>query len=170
MIEAATTSQIIESVYDELRRLAISYLRRERSDHTLQPTALVHEAYLSLARQDRTVWQSREHFIGIAAMMMRRVLINYAVMRKTQKRGVLIRVPLETAIELPQLDEVDLLDLDEALIRMALHYPREAQIIELKFFGGLSSGEAAQLLKVSERTVERSWTFARAWLLRELSK
>lgn len=157
-------------VYDELRRLAGNYMRRERRNHTLQPTALVHEAYLRLVGQEGIRWQNREHFIGVAAMMMRRVLVNYANSHKQQKRG-----GGDSILSLREADffikdnPVDLLALDVALKKLALTCPRECQIVELRYFGGLTIDETAKVLDISSATVERDWHYAKMWLLREMS-
>jgi RNA polymerase sigma factor (TIGR02999 family) len=164
-------------VYEELRRLAAHYLRSERPDHTLQATALVHEAYLELLDFQHIEWRSRAHFIGIAAQMMRRILVDHARTRAAQKRGgeEIIKLPLSRAERVAaEQKTTDLVLLDEALERFAADYPRQAQVVELKFFGGLKTEEIANLLsadkaEVSTRTVERDWRFARAWLLQELS-
>jgi RNA polymerase sigma factor (TIGR02999 family) len=166
----ADRDELVALVYGELRRLAESYLRRERPDHTLQPTALVHEAYMRLVEQKSIEWQSREHLIGVAATMMRRVLINHAVRRKREKRGGGgLRLSLEAADRLLAGAEIGLKTLDEALENLALDYPRESRTVELRFFGGLSIAETARVLGVSDTTVERDWRFARAWLALELS-
>lgn len=162
--------ELIVVVYDELRRLADSYLRRERVGHTLQPTALVHEAYLRLVGQDSVRWRNRDHFISMAATMMRRVLVDHARGHKRDKRGGgSVKLSLTEADGFITAAEVDFVVLDEALERLAKDYPQESQIVELRFFGGLSIAETARLLKVSDSTVERDWKFARAWLLREMS-
>jgi RNA polymerase sigma factor (TIGR02999 family) len=162
--------ELITKVYNELRRLAQSYLRQERADHTLQPTALVHEAYLRLIEQDNIVWQNREHFVGVAATMMRRILVNYAIKRKRDKRGGgEIKLSLSEADRFIKDEGVDLIALDEALKKLSETYPQESRIVELKFFGGLTIEEAARILEISNTTVERSWRFARAWLRREIS-
>jgi RNA polymerase sigma-70 factor, ECF subfamily len=163
--------ELMTTVYNELRRLAQSYLRQERADHTLQPTALVHEAYLRIAEQKKVQWRNREHFIGIAATMMRRILINYAVGRKREKRGGgELKLSLAEADRFAKGEDVNLIALNEALQKLAEDYPQESRIIELRFFGGLSIEETARVLNVSETTVERDWRFARAWLARELEK
>ncbi len=157
------------AVYDELRRLAEVYLRDERADHTLQPTALVHEAYLRLVEQKNVQWQNREHFIGMAALMMRRVLVNHAVKRQREKRGGgEVKLSLAEAERFVHGEDINLIALDEALQQFEKGYPDEAKIVELRFFGGLSIAETAWLLNVSDSTVERDWRFARTWLLREL--
>jgi len=162
--------QMLPLIYDELRRLAASYLRRERPDHTLQPTALVHEAYIRLIDQRQVDWSNRAQFIGLAAVMMRRILVNHARDRIAAKRGGSAeRVPLTIVAELIGAPEVDLLGLDEALDRLAALDGRKSQIVELKFFGGLTMDEIAATLGVSRATVERDWTFSRAWLYRAIA-
>lgn len=157
-------------VYNELRRLADSYLQRERPDHTLQPTALVHEAYLRLAGQDNVNWKNREHFIGVAARMMRRVLVDYARGHNREKRGGgEYKMSLAEAEHSFKGKEVDLVVLDEALKRLAVKHPQKSLVVEMRFFGGLSIEETARVLCVSDSTVERDWRFARAWLLREIT-
>jgi RNA polymerase sigma-70 factor (ECF subfamily) len=166
----AAGDELVQTVYDELRRLAGSYLRQERKDHTLQPTALVHEAYLRLSEQEAIVWQSREHFIGVAATMMRRILVNHAIKRKRTKRGGGVpNLSLAEADKFFINTQFDIVALDAALERLSSEFPLEAQIVDLKFFGGLSIKDTARILSVSDTTVERSWRFARAWLLRELN-
>ena len=155
-------------VYAELHRLARSYMRRERPDHTLQATALINEAYLRLAKED-TDWNSREHFIGIAANVMRRVLVDYARAHKAEQRGGgLKRVEMQDdlAISADKLDEVAVID--EALKHLEAHNPRQAKIVELRYFGGLSVESIASLLAISPRSVKRDWSIARVWLFREL--
>jgi RNA polymerase sigma factor (TIGR02999 family) len=156
--------QLMPVVYDELHRRAAAYLRRERRDHTLQPTALVNEAYLRLVDQ-HTAWQNRAQFLGIAAQMMRRVLVDHARRANMAKRsGRWVRVTLDDRVaEMPARD-VEVLDLDAALIRLATFDPRKSQIAELRFFGGLTLEEAGHLLGLSIATVEREWQAARAWL------
>jgi RNA polymerase sigma-70 factor, ECF subfamily len=157
-------------VYAELRRLAASYLSRERKGHTLQPTALVHEAYVRLIDQKQIDWTNRAQFIGIAAVMMRRILVNHARDRVAGKRGGgAEHVPLTLAGEGIGAPEVDLLDLHDALTDLGESDPRKGRIVELKFFGGLTTEEIAQTLDVSVATVERDWKFARAWLYRAVS-
>lgn len=160
---------LIDALYDELRLLANSYLRSERSDHTLQPTALVHEAYLRLAGQDAVRWRNRDHFIAVAATMMRRVLVDHARGHSRGKRGGgAVKLSLADVHELTGTDQLDFLALDVALEKLAKDYPQESKIVELRFFGGLSINETARVLDISESTVERDWRFARAWLLREM--
>jgi RNA polymerase sigma factor (TIGR02999 family) len=162
--------RMLPLVYDELRRLAASYLRRERPGHTLQPTALVHEAYVRLIDQRQVDWSNRAQFIGLAAVMMRRILVNHARDRVADKRGGgAEHVPLTVAGEPMGAPEVNLLDLHDALDRLAEVDERKGQIVELKFFGGLTMNEIAETLSVSRATVEREWKFARAWLYRAVS-
>jgi RNA polymerase sigma factor (TIGR02999 family) len=157
-------------VYEDLRRRAEGYLRRERPDHTLQPTALVHEAYLQLVNQDHASWKDRAHFSSVAAHLMRRILVQHARMHNAQKRGgKLEKLYLDETRELSQECQPDLVALDDALQSFASTYPREAMVVELKFFGGLEANEIAQVLDVSEKTVLRDWNFAKLWLRRALS-
>ena len=163
--------ELTEALYSELRKLANSYLQQERANHTLQPTALVHEAYLRLVGQERVTWQNRDHFIGVAARIMRRVLVDYARGHNRKKRGGGdYKLPLAEADRFfTNSTDVDLLALDDALKKFAVDYPRESQIVDLRFFGGLTIAETARLLRVSHTTVELDWDFAKAWLRRELS-
>jgi RNA polymerase sigma factor (TIGR02999 family) len=157
--------QLFPIVYDELRRLASSYLNRERAGHTLQTTALVHEAYLKLADQERAGWKTRAQFLGVAAQAMRRILVDHARTKKAAKRGGGAHgIPLDDAVALFQERAVDLVELDEAMERLRAMDEQKARIVELRFFGGLTSEEAAEVLGVSLRTVERDWAMARAWL------
>lgn len=161
---------ILPIVYAELRRLAASYLSRERQGHTLQPTALVHEAYVRLIDQRQIDWSNRAQFMGLAAVMMRRILVNHARDRVADKRGGgAEHVPLTLAGEGIGTFEVNILDLHDALTDLGESDPRKAQIVELKFFGGLTTEEIAETLGVSVATVERDWKFARAWLYRVVS-
>lgn len=167
--DPAAGEELLPLVYDELRRQAARHLRRERSDHTLRPTALVHEAYLRLAGQKRAQWESRGQFFAVAAQVMRRVLVDHARERAAAKRlGGRLRVELEEglAIELPP--DADVLAVDEALRELAVLDPRRARLVELRFFGGLTGEETAAALGVSEATVTREWRLARAWLFRRL--
>jgi RNA polymerase sigma-70 factor (ECF subfamily) len=162
--------RLLPVVYGELRRLAAAYLRGERPGHTLQPTALVHEAYVRLINQKQIDWTNRAQFIGIAAVMMRRILVNHARDRIAGKRGGgAEHVPLTLAGDGIGAPEVDLLDLHDALTDLSESDPRKGQIVELKFFGGLTTEEIAETLDVSVATVERDWKFARAWLYRAVS-
>ena len=160
--------ELIINVYNELRRLATFYLRRERADHTLQPTALVHEAYMRLAAQERVEWRNREHFLAVAAAMMRRVLVDHARRHRRDKRGGGQKLRLTEVDGYAEEEAEDLIALDEALSRLARRHPQKSRIVELRFFGGLSVEETAHILNVSYSTVERDWKFARAWLAREL--
>ena len=167
--DKGAADKLLPLVYDEFRALARHYLAQERCNHTLQPTALVHEAYMKLVDQTRVDWQGRSHFFAVAAQAMRRILVDHARSRQRDKRGGgRARVVLYEAVALsPQKDE-DVLALDEALERLAALDARQAKVVELRFFGGLSVEEVAEALGVSKRTVEGDWTFARAWLSREL--
>jgi RNA polymerase sigma factor (TIGR02999 family) len=157
--------EMLPLVYDELRRLAASYLVRERHDHTLQPTALVHEAYLRLVDQRQVNWKNRAQFVGLAAVMMRRILVNHARDRAAGKRGGDLRkVPLSDADESTKPRDVDVIVLHEALEQLGAIDSRKSRIVELKFFGGLTTSEIAEVLQISPATIERDWTFARAWL------
>jgi RNA polymerase sigma-70 factor, ECF subfamily len=161
--------ELIPLVYDELRRLAASYLRRERSDHTLQATALVHEAYLRLVEQKDVQWRNRAHFFGVAAEMMRRVLVDHARGHMAEKRGGgLARIPLTEAVAMASERPAQLMALDEGLTRLEAFDPRQGRVVELRVFGGLSVDEAAQVLEVSPATIKRDWALAKAWLLREI--
>ena len=165
------TDELFPLVYDELKRQARRYLRRERSSHTLQPTALVNEAYIQLSSLKSPEWQSRSHFLGVAALAMRRVLTDYARARRTAKRGVgHLTVSLEDS-PLPADPIVwDYDDLDQALSRLESEAPALCRIVEARFFGGLSIDEAADFLQVSPATVKRQWALARAWLFREMAQ
>ena len=169
--DTAALDKLVPLVYEELRRQAHRYLRRERPGHTLQTTGLVHEAYLRLVDQRETDWQNRAQFFGVAAQMMRRVLIDHARSKQAAKRGGnQIRVTLEDADAAVQEQGVDLLDLDEALTRLAKLDLQQAKVVELRYFTGLGIEETAQVLDISAATVKREWTLARAWLRRELAR
>ena len=162
--------EVLPLVYDELRRLAALYLLRERHDHTLQPTALVHEAYLRLVDQRQVNWRNRAQFVGLAAVMMRRILVNYARDRAAGKRGGdLQKVPLSDADEPGRPQDVDVIVLHDALDQLSAIDPRKSRIVELKFFGGLTTNEIAEVLQLSPATIERDWSFARAWLYDAIS-
>jgi RNA polymerase sigma-70 factor (ECF subfamily) len=169
--DQAAFEALVPEVYAELRRLAEHYLRLERPDHTLQPTALVHEAYLRLAGLSEMRLHNRAHFYGAAANVMRRVLVDYARHRKAIKRGGADceRVPLEAALDVAVDARVDLLALDAALSALERIAPEPARVVELRYFGGLSVEETAAFLGVSPATIKRHWAFARAWLCRQLS-
>jgi RNA polymerase sigma-70 factor, ECF subfamily len=155
--------QMVPVLYDELHRLASAYLRRESTGHTLQPTALVHEAYLRLIDQRRVDWRNRAQFLGVAAGIMRRLLVDHA--RARAARGGNAEAVSISLIEAPSgRPEVELIALEQALERLAALDPRKAQVVELKFFGGLSGRDIAEVMKISDATVEREWAFARAWL------
>lgn len=161
---------LLPLVYAELRAQAVRYMRRERTDHTLQPTALVHEAYVRLIGQARVSWQNRAHFFGLAAEMMRRILVDHARKHHAAKRpGTALRVAWDEKLgATPPLD-CELLLLDQALAELAARDPRQARVVELRYFGGLSEQEAAEVLTVSRATVTRDWQVARAWLFRRMT-
>jgi RNA polymerase sigma-70 factor (ECF subfamily) len=161
---------LIPLVYDELRRLAKNYLRKERPGHTLQPTALVNEAYLRLVEQRSANWQNRAQFYGIAAKLMRRILVDHARLKHAEKRGGAEqqRLSITSARDLSTKPDLDVLALHEALEKLAAVDPQQEQIVELKFFGGLSIEETAEVMKLGHATVERDWKMARAWLRRQL--
>jgi RNA polymerase sigma factor (TIGR02999 family) len=163
-------NKLLPLVYDELRRLAGHYLRRERSEHTLQPTALVHEAYLRLIDQNVS-WQNRAHFFGVAAQMMRRILVDYARGRLAAKRGSGgMKVSLDDALNLSDERAGDFVALDEALERLAEFDPQKSKIVEMRFFGGLSVEEVAEVLGIGTATVTRQWKMAKAWLYQQVSQ
>ena len=162
--------RLMPLVYDELHHLAQRYLRQERSDHTLQSTALVHEAYLKMVDQKNVRWQNRAHFFGVAAQSIRHILVDHARGHKAAKRGAgEAKLSLDEAIGVPEKREVDVLALDESLERLAILDPQQGQIVELRFFGGLSIEETAEVLHISPATVKRDWVMAKAWLYQNLS-
>jgi RNA polymerase sigma factor (TIGR02999 family) len=164
-------AELVVLLYSELRSLASRYLRRERSDHTLQTTALVHEAYLRLADQREVRWKNREQFLGVAAQLMRRILVDYSRGHDAQKRGKgFEKVFLEEAAGVSKGKAADVIALDKALTRLAEFDPQQARLVELRFFGGLSIEEAAGVLGVSRTTVKRNWNLSKAWLARELRR
>jgi len=165
--EVAAISRMMPEVYDDLRRLAETFLRGERTAHTLQRTALVHEAFLRLIGEKNLVWQNRSHFIGIFARVMRQTLTNYAVARHRLKRGG--PNPLTLTLEFYDSRKIDVAALDQALQALEALDERQARIVELRFFGGLTVEETAELLEISPATVKREWTVAKIWLRRELS-
>lgn len=168
--DADAPARLMPLVYEELRRRAADCLRRERTDHTLQPTALVHEAYVKLVGQNRAQWKNRAHFCSVAAQLMRRILVKYAEARNAGKRGgQMQKIYLDETRELAQERAPDLLALDDALKSLAVSHPRESEIVELKFFGGLNAKEIGEVLNVSTKTVLRDWQFAKAWLSRQLA-
>ncbi len=170
--ETAADNEILKLVYAELRRQAHRYLQKERPGHTLQTTALVHEAYLKLINQNKVSWESRSHFFAIAATTMRRILIDYAKTKHRLRRGgVHSDLPLENALTISVSEtDFDLLALDEALNRLAEKEAHLAKIVELRFFSGLDVVETAEVLGISESTVKRDWQMAKAWLHRELTR
>ncbi len=162
--------ELVPLLYNDLRHMAAHYLRRERRDHTLQPTALVHEVYLRLLDQKDVQWQNRSHFFGVAAQLMRRILVDYARSHHAAKRGgALPKIPLEQVIVASKERASELVTLDETLTRLVSIDPQQARIVELRVFGGLTVEETAELLDVSPATVKRDWTMAKAWLRREIS-
>jgi len=168
--DQAALERLMPLVYSELRRLATNYLRRERQGHTLQPTALVNEAYLKLVDQRNAKWQNRAQFFGISAQLMRRILVDHARQHQAAKRGgsEQKRISITSAEKLARQTEFDLLDLNEALDELTRMDPQQGRIVELKFFGGLSIEETAEVLGIGHATVERDWKMARAWLRRQL--
>lgn len=169
--DQAALEELTPLVYEELHRLAHNYMSRERPDHTLQTTALVNEAFMRLVDWKNVRWQNRAHFFGVSAQLMRRILVDFARSRGFQKRGGgAKRLDLEEVARVCGETEADLVALDEALESLAKLDGRQARVVELRFFGGLSNEEAAEVLKVSTGTVRRDWSLARAWLHRELSK
>jgi len=167
----AAVDQLFQVAYDQLRRLAVKYLSRERKSHTLQPTALVHEAYLKLIDQTRVDWQGRTHFFAIGAQAMRRILVDHARAHEAAKRGGgRQRVTLDERLIGDSQRSQDVLALEDSLVKLAELDPRQARMVELRFFGGLTVEEVAEVLGMSKRSVEREWTMVRSWLRRELSE
>jgi len=168
--EPGAAEKLVPLVYDELKRQAARYLRRERRDHTLRPTALVHEAYLRLFGQDRAAWKNRAQFFGVAAQVMRRILVDHARNRGAAKRaGGWRRVSLDDDMGAPARD-LDLVELEDALVELATLDPDKVRMVELRFFGGLSLDETAEVLGVSPSTITREWRMTRAWLYRRLRR
>jgi RNA polymerase sigma factor (TIGR02999 family) len=169
--DKSALDEMLPEVYEELRRLARIFLSRERSDHTLQPTELVHEVYMKLVAQREVDWRNRAHFLGVAAQLTRRVLLHYAETRSAQKReGYANRVELDEALAfLERQTTVDILSLNSAMERLSALDDRQARVVELRVFGGLTIEEAAEVLNLSPATVKRDWSVARLWLRRELS-
>lgn len=164
-------ARLMPLVYDELRGLARQYLERERSDHTLQATGLVHEAYLRLVDQTTTTWQNRAHFLGVAAQVMRRILVDYARSHRADKRGGgWDKLVFDDALAPTAERSIDLVALDDALKDLLALDPRQSRIVELRFFGGLTNEEVGEVLEVSPRTVKREWRLAKAWLRREIMR
>jgi len=169
--DSLALEKLVPLVYGELHRLAARYVRRERPGQSLQATALVHEAYLRLLKDDDLSFQNRAHFLGIAARSMRQILVEHARARGAEKRGgARRRITLDESVAAGEARDVDLLALDEALDRLARQDANQARIIELRFFGGLTNEETAEALGISPATVKRAWTVARAWLFRELTR
>lgn len=167
--DSAAEAKLIPVIYDELRRLAAHYMRQERPDHTLQATALVHEAFLRLTRQKDVNWQGKAHFFGVAAKLMRQILIDHARGRLREKRGSGgQKLPLDEGLLLTEARSAELVAVDAALDRLAMLDSRQARIVELRFFGGLSVEETAKVVGVSPKTVKRDWSVARAWLYEDL--
>ena len=160
--------KLLPLVYSELRKLAQSYMQNERPDHTLQATGLVHEAYIRLVDWENVSWQNRAHFFSVAAQVMRNILVNHAVKRKTQKRDFGQRIELTENISFGGPKDVDIIELNEALEALEAFDATQGKIVELRFFGGLSIEETAHVLKVSPATVKREWTVAKTWLYRRL--
>ncbi len=169
--DGSAAKRLFPVVYDDLRDLASRYLNDERKGHTLQPTALVHEAYMRLVDQTRVDWQGRTHFFAVGAQAMRRILVDHARKRQAAKRGGgLQRITLDERMAVEWRREEDLLALDDALIKLAELDPRQAKMVELRFFSGLKVNEVAEVLGMPKRSVEREWTMVRSWLRRELSE
>ena len=164
-------ARLLPYVYDELLRLAAAYLRRERPDHTLQPTALVHEAYLRLIDQSRVGWKNRAHFCAVASEMMRRILVDHARKHHAAKRGGSeTRISLADAVSFPQDVEIEVLAVDEALIDLTRMDPQQGKLVELRFFGGLTLDETAEVMGISRSTVQREWNLAKAFLYNQLTR
>jgi RNA polymerase sigma-70 factor (ECF subfamily) len=166
--DSEAPEDLLPLVYDELRKLAGNYMRNERADHTLQATALVHEAYLHLVDWKNVSWQNRAHFFAVAAQVMRKILVNHAIARKTQKRDFGQRIALDENLSFQGQSEVDLIALDEALEALERFEKTQSKIVELRFFGGLTIEETAHALKISPATVKREWAIAKTWLYRRL--
>jgi RNA polymerase sigma factor (TIGR02999 family) len=169
--EEQALDRLVPQIHRELRKLAAGYLRKERSDHTLQPTALVNEAFLKLIDQRAVRWQNRAHFFGIAAQAMRRILVDHARAHAAGKRGDgAQRVPLDDVEVAGGTVDIDLLALDEALTRLAAIDPQQSRVVELRFFGGLTMEETAEVMHISPATVGREWRMAKAWLFAEMGR
>jgi RNA polymerase sigma factor (TIGR02999 family) len=163
--------RLMPLVYNELRRIAARYLHSERSGHTLQTTALVHEAYLRLVDENRIEWQGRAHFFGVAATLIRNILVDHARARKAIKRGAgMTKLSLEEAFAVPGGEDADILAVDDALRELSQIDPRQAQIVELRFFAGLTIEETAEFLQISPSTIKRDWILAKTWIYRALSQ
>jgi len=168
--DSEALGQLMPLVYGELRRMARRYMGQQPGGHTLQTTALIHEAYLRLIGQEEKRWENRAHFFGVAAQAMRHILVDYARARNVAKRGGATQVSLDEALTVCPERGADLVELDDALTALAKVYERQSKVVELRFFGGLTEEEIAEVLKVTPRTVRSDWSLARSWLLRELSK
>jgi RNA polymerase sigma factor (TIGR02999 family) len=168
--DSTALEELLPLVYKELRRIAARQLRRERPNHTLQPTALVHEVYLKLVDQHRIEWQNRAQFYGVAAQLIRRILVDHVRNRRTAKRGAgAVTVALDDAVSEPLRQDIDLVKLDDALLGLATKDQQQSRVVELRFFGGLSIEETADVLGISPSTVKRDWAAAKAWLYRDMS-
>lgn len=168
--DAMALERLIPAVYQELRSLAERYLRAENPGHTLQPTALVHEAYLRLIDQTQVEWRNRAHFFGVAAQMMRRILVDHAKTKRRHKRGGgAIKLSLDEALNYGQAQARELIALDDALQALAAFDERKSRVVELRYFGGLSVEETAQVLDLSAQTIIRDWNMAKAWLYQQLA-
>ena len=169
--EDTAAEKLLPRVYDELKQIAAKQMQRERPDHTLQATILVHEAFMKLVHQERANWQDRSHFMAVASTQMRRVLVDYARRAQAKKRGANAnRISLDVCGPAESNDAIDLIQLDDALTRLADLNERHARVVELRYFGGMSVKETAHALSVSEATIKNDWRAARAWLLLELEK
>jgi RNA polymerase sigma factor (TIGR02999 family) len=169
--DATALDHLMPLVYQELHRAAEQYLRKERDNHTLQPTALVNEAFMRLVDQNRVTWQNRSHFVAVSAQLMRRILVDHGRRRTADKRGSgSATIAIEEGMDWPETHDLDLVALDEALTALAAVDPQQSKVVELRFFGGLSVDETAEALGISASTVKREWRMARAWLLRQLER
>lgn len=169
--DSTALEKLLPLVYNELRRIADRQLRRERPNHTLQPTALVHEVYLKLVDQNRIEWQNRAQFYAVAAQLIRRILVDHVRYRRTAKRGAgAVTLTLEDAVFEPAGKDIDLIKLDDALFSLSRKDEQQSRVVEMRFFGGLSIEETAEALGVSASTVKRDWLAAKAWLYRDMSK
>jgi RNA polymerase sigma factor (TIGR02999 family) len=169
--DSTALEKLLPLVYNELRRIADRQLRRERPNHTLQPTALVHEVYLKLVDQNRIEWQNRAQFYAVAAQLIRRILVDHVRNRRTAKRGAgAVTLTLEDAVFEPAGKDIDLIKLDDALFSLSRKDEQQSRVVEMRFFGGLSIEETAEALGVSASTVKRDWLAAKAWLYRDMSK
>ncbi len=169
--DAAALEKLLPLVYNELRRIARQQLRRERPNHTLQPTALVHEVYIKLVDQHSIEWRNRAQFFGVAAQLIRRILVDHVRTQRAAKRGgSAITLALDEAVSEPSRQDIDLVKLDDSLLSLARKDEQQSRVVEMRFFGGLSIEETAEVLGVSSSTVKRDWAAAKAWLYRDMSK